>query len=123
MDTASDSEGEIIAIMSDGDTKDGEYESDFGVSFPGQVVGHQGHQQLKPTLDFTIISDNTDALLKIGEHAKDDAYLATTKQAHDLLCRQQPREWAKRAFLARHNAPELHHYMATSSTQSNGIVY
>ncbi|KAK0524028.1 hypothetical protein OC834_005685 [Tilletia horrida] len=83
MDTASDSEGETIAIMSDGDTKDGEYESDFG---------HQGHQQLKPTLDFTTISDNTDALLKIGEHAKDDAFLATTKQAHDLLCRQQPRD-------------------------------
>ncbi|KAK0523729.1 hypothetical protein OC835_006168 [Tilletia horrida] len=48
--------------------------------------------ELKPTLDFTTISDDTDALLKIGEHAKDDAFLVTTKEAHDLLCRQQPRE-------------------------------
>ncbi|KAK0521098.1 hypothetical protein OC842_006890 [Tilletia horrida] len=69
--------------MSEGYIRDGGSESD---------VGHQGHRQLKPTLDFTTISDDTDALLKIGEHAKDDAFLVTTKEAHDLLCRQQPRE-------------------------------
>ncbi|KAK0519152.1 hypothetical protein OC834_007480 [Tilletia horrida] len=66
--------------------------------------------RLKPTLDFTTVSDNTEALLKNGEHAKDDTLLVTTKQAHDLLCRRRPQEWAKQAFLARQNAPKLEHF-------------
>ncbi|KAK0549847.1 hypothetical protein OC844_006805 [Tilletia horrida] len=111
MDTVSDSEGETIVTMSDGNTEDGESQvNKVTKEMVFDALCAFATLRLKPTLDFTTVSDNTEALLKNGEHAKDDTLLVTTKQAHDLLCRRRPQEWAKQAFLARQNAPKLEHF-------------
>ncbi|KAK0523496.1 hypothetical protein OC835_006241 [Tilletia horrida] len=65
--------------MSDGNSQDGEFKFDFGESQECQQRSTQYAASTTP-----------DALLKIGEHTKDDAFLATTREVHDLLCRRQP---------------------------------